>query len=132
MNKWPYNTVSFRLAVIGSILIAILIAATVSIAGAASLRICYNDVKADTADVFVYIGSTKTASVFPGQTMTNGNICGRIDPLPPPVIRGTTLAYTLRATNSIGEEGTASNALSFRYPTVPGAPTLVSVGVDVP
>lgn len=98
-------------------------------ADAAALRVCYNNLAVDTADVWLYIGGTKSSDVFPGQTQLDGSICGTVTPLPAGVVRGTTQSATVRASNSLAEEGPASNAITFRYPTVPGPPTLVSVSV---
>lgn len=113
-------------------LIVVILLGLVSQAHAASLKVCYSNVTADVSDVNLYIGTTKVVDVFPGQTQGDGSICATISPLPPAVQRGTVQSYTLKAINSIAEEGPASNALSFRYPSVPTAPTFVSLGAVVP
>ena len=100
-------------------------------AEAASLKVCYKDVPQDTEDVNLYIDNLKSGDIFPGQMQTAGSICGTL-PLPTTVTRGVSKSYTIKAVNVLGEEGPASNAITFRYPTVPGAATLVSVGASVP
>lgn len=110
----------------------VIMAALAAAAHAASLKVCYNGVTADVADINLYVNNVQAVDVFPGQTQGDGSICATISPVPTPVLRGTVQSYTLKAVNSIGEEGPASNALSFRYPQVPAAPTLLSVGTVVP
>lgn len=127
----PYYIMAIQLFLI-TILLVILIALGVGAANAASVKVCYKDVSPDASDVTLYVGSTKTNSVFPGQTQTDGSICGTITPIPQAITRGISQSYTLRAINSLGEESLASNAISFRYPATPSAPTLVSIGATVP
>lgn len=98
----------------------------------ASLKVCFKDIPLDASDINLYVNTTRTVGLFPGQMQSDGSVCATISPLPAPVLRGTTQSYTLRGMNSIGEEGPASNALSFRYPALPTAPTLMSVGAVVP
>lgn len=129
MTKTYYNLT------LSAFLTAITLVFLVALAGAASaagVKVCYKDVAPDVTDINLYVGSTKTTSVFAGQSQADGSVCATISPLPAPILRGTTQTYTLRAVNTIGEEGPASNALSFRYPSVPSAPSLVSVGAVVP
>lgn len=100
-------------------------------AEAASLKVCFTNIPADTEDVNLYIDGLKVGDLFPGQMQPDQSVCGTM-PLPASVARGQAKVYTVKATNTIGEEGPASNAITFRYPTVPGAPTLLSVGAGVP
>lgn len=102
-------------------------------AEAASLHICYKVAAIDLPDVAsvrLYVGPVQ-AAFWPAPTVADTATCQDIS-LPTTVQRGLTLPYTLKSVNAFGEEGTASNAVTFRAPNVPGAPTAVSVGATLP
>lgn len=119
----------FSLAVVAMALIFSL--CTAWGAEAASLKVCFSNIPVDTEDVNLYIDGLKAGDLFPGQMQPDQSVCGTI-PLPASVARGQAKVYTVKAANLVGEEGPASNAITFRYPTVPGAATLLSVGAGVP
>lgn len=104
-------------------------------AGAAQLRICYKlsgPNVLDTAKVRLYIGPIVAADdLQQGLIVPDVPVCADII-IPTQVVRGQSQPYTLRAVNSLGEEGPASNAITFRTPLVPGAPSAVSVGAALP
>lgn len=103
-------------------------------AAAASLKVCYKDVKPDTAAIPLYVGGIKAVNdlMVGGASQPDGSSCTTLTPVPAAVARGTSQNYTLKATNAAGEEGGASNVIALRFPNLPGPPVLVSVGADVP
>ena len=101
-------------------------------AAGASLRVCFRAAP-DTTEVRLYVeGERAVVLPAPWPLQPDGNSCTTLTPLPPAVTRGTTQLYTLRAANAAGEESSASNALTFRYPAVLDPPTFVSVEATVP
>ena len=130
----PIKAFSKRETIMKKTTLAFFLATTLwsGLAQAASLKICYKDIPTDTADINLYINAVKSSTVYPGQTQLDGSACYTIIPIPAAVVRGSSLSYTLKSSNSLGEEGPASNAITFRFPTVPGAATLMSVGAFVP
>lgn len=101
-------------------------------AEAASLKLCFKDVPPDATEVRGYVGSLLLGQLLPGQSQVDGSVCAIVSPLPPAIIPGTAQQYSLRAANAAGQESPPSNGLTFRYPTVPTSPTLVSVGASAP
>lgn len=158
MNRWPFNTVSFQLLMLGIGLVLFLIIATVSIAGAASLRICYTDPlpNPDIASAPAFInGNPLAPDLLPGSTTesrcvggpVSGEICtvpstcqggtcvaGRcsITPIPPTLLRGVNQDLTMRYRNTLGEEGPASDAKTFRVAPLSPKPVINSVAIVVP
>lgn len=111
-----------------------------SAARAASLSICFKDVSPDATQIRLYLdglkavdAANKDINLLTGvQTQADGSFCTKVSPLPALVKAGTQQSYTLKAANSIGQESAASTALAFRYPNVPGVPSLLSVAASVP
>ena len=113
-----------------------LVVATPSVAG--SLQICWDatsisvDVTALQAladDVVIYpdllVGSV--ADPAPSVKRCNTKL------FPTTLVRGANAAITLKAANTLGEVGPASNAITFRAPLVPVAVTgLVVKGLATP
>ena len=96
-------------------------------ADAASLKICYAAVPADTVRVEALAGAAVLyQDLVPGSVTTSGVTCST-NSLPASFVRGMPQSITLRGYNSFSEVGPASNALDFRAPLVPPVVTGVTV-----
>lgn len=95
-----------------------------------SLQICFDDpsVAAGNA-VQAFAGSTQIATdIVPGSTTNAGKRCAVVA-LVASLPRNVDLPVTLRAANALGEVSAASNAVPFRLPSAPTAPTGVTVSI---
>lgn len=105
-------------------------------AEAASLKVCFKGVDPSATSIELFIDSTSTPTVGDilagGASQADGSTCTVLNPLPAAVKQGTTQTYALKAADALGRESVASNAITFRYPAVPTAPTIVSVGASLP
>lgn len=121
---------------IGAIGIAVCMIVLLSAAWAtaASLKVCFKDVPTEATSVKLYVGGLKAVEdvLVGGASQADGSTCTTLTPVPPAVSRTTAQAYTLKSANSVGEEGAASNAISFRFPAIPGQATLVSISGTTP
>ena len=106
--------------------LGLLLLATPATAG--SLKICFTDVGPDAARVEAFAGlAVLYADILPG-SVTNGSTICSTNPIPSTLVRGIPQPITLRAWNSLGEVGPASNAITFRTPLIP--PILSDVTVQ--
>lgn len=108
--------------------------ASIALANAASLRVCYDDasVTADMATVQAFVDTAPLfADVLAGSTLTGAKRCST-QPIPASLVRGRDLAVTLRAFNAFGEGGPASAPVTFRSPAIPTALTGTTVSIVVP
>lgn len=155
-DRWPYNTICFRLSLITAALVIYLLIVTASFANAASLRICFNSVDQDVTRVqadldasplYEDILTTSTAQSRCVGGPVSGDICTApstcqggecvpqrcaINPIPPTILRGRDLALTLRAFNALGEGSPASAPVTFRTPLVPGQIQGVTISIVAP
>lgn len=104
-------------------------------ADAASLKICWDaaTINADVASIEAYGGATLLyPDVWAGAVQDGAKYCAT-KPFPSTLVRGTNVAVTLKAVNSLGEASAASNAVTFRAPLVPPVLTGVTVqGLSAP
>jgi hypothetical protein len=158
LNRWPYNTTSFRLVLIALALFIWLVIETfhVKAADAASLRICYEntlspgvatvEARTDTAILYTdilansIIESRCVGGPVDGDICTAPSTCqtGQCKALRcatrilPTIPRGQDIPVTLRAFNTLGEGGPASAPVTFFAPAIPGAVTGTTIQIIVP
>lgn len=98
-------------------------------AEAASLKICW-DAGSVTTSVATLQVFADDAPLYPdvlaGSVLEGAKRCAT-KPFPASLVRGVDTAITLKAANALGEVGQASNAVTFRAPTIPAAVTGVTV-----
>lgn len=125
MTKKYYNLTLSAFMVIVTMVLVLGLAALVN---AASLRICFAPPGTDTAKVSVYAGPNLVFDdILVTSSLVDPNQRCSINQIPATYPRGTTLPITLKGVNSFGEEGLASNAVTFRAPNIPGVITNTTV-----
>jgi hypothetical protein len=119
-------------------ILALLLLGTVQAANAASVKICYDDASVSPGVTSINVlyhpttgSDVTTADVLAGSVLTGSVRCAT-QPIPALLVRGTTYAVTLKATNAFAEVGPASNAVTFLPPNLPAVITGVSVQIVVP
>lgn len=112
---------------------ALLVLATMAHA-APGLKVCFKGVTSDAATVPLYVDALKVAPdlLAGGVSQPDGSECSSVSPIPASVKPGISQSYTVTAVNALGQESAPSGALTFRLPTLPTPPTLVSVGATGP
>lgn len=113
--------------------VGVIILCVVSVVHAASLRICMDDASvAGAASVPAFAGSTQVnTDVLAGSTVVAGVRCS-LTPIVASLPRNVDLPLTLKNVNALGEVSAASNAVPFRLPSAPTAPTGVTFSIVVP
>lgn len=115
-----------------AVLLAVVLTAG-STQAAPTVLVCYTITDSDTAHVNLYIGPQLGAQWIDVGAVTStalARTCATV-PLPTAATRGQAAPWTLKGVNTLGEEGAASNAITFRTPNLPAVPAALSVGVPI-